>query len=345
MSERPDDLGEALRSDGSGMSTPFRTTAEVEETRGDRYRKRFDAYVTTPLSILRDDWRAIVGVSIVSVYLFMAVVLAPLIEPTETAEGPQYVQPFTTWEFPLGTDQLGQDLFAQVVHSTGPLLIMMFSGATFTVVLGLSFGLLSGYKGGAFDTVLSSVTDVFINLPGLPLIIVLSLLLEPENPVVIGVLLSVAAWAGLARSIRSQVLTLRTESFVEALRAMDISTPAILTKEILPHLMPYVVVNFVNSARNILFSVVALYYLGVLPFSNTNWGIMLNQAYNAGAVYRPQAVHWLLLPMIAVAGISVGLILIAQSLDRVFNPRVRARTADKGSDDDEVPQVDSTGLL
>lgn len=348
MGDRPDDLSEALHSDGGEVRAPFRTTAEVEETRKDRYRKRFNAYVMTPLSILLDDWRAIVGGSIVSIYLFMALVLSPLIEPTETAEGPQYVQPFTTWEFPLGTDQLGQDLFAQIVHSTGPLLIMMLSGAIFTVVFGLGFGLLSGYKGGAFDTVLSSITDVFLNIPGLPLIIVLSILLEPSNPVVIGVLLSVAAWAGLARSIRSQVLTIRTESFVEASRAMDISTPGILTKEILPHLMPYVVVNFVNSARNILFSVVALYYLGVLPFSNTNWGIMLNQAYNAGAVYRPQAVHWLLLPMIAITGISIGLILIAQSLDRVFNPRVRARHADEKDaieSEEAVHQTDSTGML
>lgn len=344
-SSGPDNVGEVLRSDGGEMQAPFRTKAEVQETRGDRYRKLFNGYVVTPFSILRDDWRAIVGISIVSLYVFMATVLSPLIEPTETADGPQYVPPFTNWQYPLGTNQLGEDLLAQAVHSTGPLLIMMFSGAVFTVVLGLFFGLLSGYKGGMFDTILSSITDVFLNIPGLPLIIVLSILLEPSNPIVIGVILSVAAWAGLARSVRSQVLTIRNESFVEASRAMDISTPTILTKEILPRLMPYVMVNFVNAARNILFSVVALYYLGVLPFSQTNWGVMLNQAYNAGAVYRMQAVHWLLIPMIAITGISIGLILLAQSLDRVFNPRVRARNEGGSSEGEETHEVDSTGLM
>lgn len=344
-SSQTDGVGRILRSDGGATKAPFRTTAEVQETRWDRYRNRFDIYVKTPVSIIRDDWRAIVGFAIVGIYLIMGTILSSIIEPTSTAEGPQYVQPFQTLEFPLGTDQLGQDLFAQTVHSTGPILVMMAAGAVFTVVLGLFFGLVSGYKGGTIDTIFSSITDVFINIPGLPLVIVLSILFEPRDPILIGILLSVAAWAGLARAIRSQVLTIRNESFTEASRAMDISTPTILTKEILPHLMPYVMVNFVNSARNILFSAVALYYLGVLPFSSSNWGIMLNQAYNSGAVYRPHAVHWLLIPMVAIAGISIGLILIAQSLDRVFNPRARARHAGPAPDENEDVEVDSTGLL
>lgn len=343
--DRPDTPGEILRGDGGQVSSPFETTSEVQETKWNRYRKQFDKQVTTPLSIMVSDWRAIVGLIIVGGYVFAGTVLAAVVEPTRSAEGPQFVQPFQTWEFPLGTNQMGHDLFAQTIHSTGPVLVMMASGAVFTVVTGCVFGLLAGYKGGTVDTILTSITDVFINIPGLPLVIVLSLLFEPKSPVLIGVLLSVAAWAGLARALRSQVLTLREESFIEAARAMDVSTPTILSKEILPHLLPYIMINLANAARNIIFAAVALYYLGVLPFSNTNWGVMLNQAYTSGAVYRPQAIHWMLIPMIAVAGISIGLILISQSLDRVFNPRVRAKHTGTGDETADEAETQSSTMM
>ncbi|MFC4986443.1 ABC transporter permease [Saliphagus infecundisoli] len=341
-----DGVGGILRGDGGQVGTPFDTTADVRETRWDRYGRAIDGYIRMPLTIMRQDWRSIVGLSIVAVYLLMGTVLTWTVEPTRTGDGPQFVQPFETWEYPLGTNEMGQDLFAQTVHSTGPVLTMMASGALFTVVMGTFFGLVAGYKGGEVDTVLSSITDVFINIPGLPLVIVLSVLFEPTHPISVGILLAVAAWAGLARAIRSQVLAIRDESFVEAARMMDVPTPELLIKEILPHLMPYIMVNLVNAARTIIFSAVALYYLGVLPFADANWGVMLNQAYHAGAIYRPDATHWLVVPMVAIAGISIGLLLIAQSLDRVFNPRVRARHADTGdAEDGDGTEPGSTEMM
>ena len=326
----------AVRSDGGTLDTdsPFETTASVAETRSDRIDRFLEEYVRTPWSILRDDWRALASFAILSVYVLMGTVGVYLVEPTHPAHGPQLLGAFENWAFPLGTTSSGRDVFSMAVHSTPSILIMMASGAVFTVGVGTAFGVVAGYKGGMVDTVLSTITDVFINIPGLPLVIVLATLLEDwiNNPVTLGVLLAIAAWAGLARAIRSQVLTIRSESFVESARAMDLPTRWILAKEILPHLMPYIVVNMVNAARRIIFAAVALYFLGVLPFSDANWGVMLNNAYEAGALYRPDAYHWLLVPMIAISGIAIGLILLAQSLDRVFNPRIRARHQDLGDD-------------
>ncbi|WP_415378844.1 ABC transporter permease [Halosimplex sp. TS25] len=329
-----DDSAGSVRSDGGtvGSESPFETTSSIEETRGDRVRRFFDEFVRTPWSILRGDWRALAGFVIVSVYVLMGTVGVYLVETTSPAAGPKLVGAFQTSEFPLGTTSAGKDILSLTVHSTPSIMIMMTSGAVFTVVVGTFFGVVTGYKGGLVDTVLSTITDVFINIPGLPLVIVLATILEEwiNNPVTLGVLLAIAAWAGLARAIRSQVLTIRSESFVESARAMDLSTKWILSREIVPHLMPYIVVNMVNAARRVIFAAVALYFLGVLPFSDANWGVMLNNAYNAGALYRPSAYHWLLIPMIAISGIALGLILLAQSLDRVFNPRVRARHQDTG---------------
>ncbi len=349
--ESSDDLeevfGEPTAADGGapidgGTAAPFSTTSDVTETRWDRYRRIYQNYIATPFNIVRNDVRALIGISIMIIYSIGGLAAIFVIEPTESFEGQPYVQPFETWEFPLGTNQMGHDLFSQTVHSVIPIFQMMIAGALFTVIVGTTIGVVSGYKGGLADRVLSTITDVFINLPGLPLVIVLAVLFNPENEVMVGILLSVAAWAGLARSIRSQVLTLREESFVEAARAMDIPTSVILYKEVLPHLMPYVMVNTANAARGVIFSAVGLYFLGILPFTSNNWGVMLNQAYEVDAYFRPIAFHWLVVPVVAITILSIGLILLAQSLDRVFNPRVRARHAERADIDPEEEEGEAT---
>ncbi|WP_123539112.1 ABC transporter permease [Halosimplex salinum] len=322
------DADGVARTDGGnvGVDSPFEVVSQVEETRLDRFRKLYDTYIRAPFLIIWTDWRARIGFTIVFTYLFMGLVGPHIIEPTEVGEAGALAKPFQNMDYPLGTDDMGRDLLSQVVFSTTEILKMVTSGALATVGVGTMVGAIAGYKGGWIDTVLSSITDIFINLPGLPTVMVLALLLPiGNNPYVVGLLLSIAAWGGLARAIRSQMLTLRGESFVEASRAMGISSRAIIFKEIVPHLMPFVVINLTNAARRVIFSAVALYYLGILPFENLNWGITLNLAYGSGAHYRPGALHWFLVPMIAIIVFSVGLILLGQSLDRVFNPRVRAR--------------------
>ncbi|WP_247004238.1 ABC transporter permease [Halosolutus gelatinilyticus] len=346
-----DDRDEALETDGGAVSTPFEVVSEYEETRRDRYRKLYDAYVYAPVAIVWRDWRARIGFTIVVLYVLMGTVGTLIVEPTGVTEGPALVAPFETLEYPLGTDALGRDLFAQTVHSTSTILKMVASGAVFTVGIGTTVGAIAGYKGGMTDTVLSSITDVFINIPGFPLVMVLGLMFSDVilgNPYAVGLLLSIAAWGGLARAIRSQMLTLRRESFVEASQAMGIPTRTIVFKEIVPHLMPFVVINLTNSGRKVIFEAVALYYLGILPFENLNWGNILQLAYEGNAHARPDALHWFLVPMFAIVFISVGLTLLGQSLDRVFNPRVRARhektSADTaGADDDEPSTTDTMG--
>lgn len=347
-----DSLEEALggletRPDGGQVDSPFDVVSQYEETRGQRYRKRFDAYVRAPIAIIWKDWRARIGFTIVLIYILMGTVGAMVISPTEPLEGGALVQPFTSWEYPLGTDDMGRDLFAQVVHSTQEMLKMITAGALFTVVLGTAVGAIAGYAGGKVDTVLSTITDVFINIPGFPLVLVLSAILPiGGNPWLIGILLTVASWGGLARAIRSQMLTLRQESFVEAARSIGVPTTGIVFIEIVPHLMPFVVINLTNAARRVIFEGAALYYLGVLPFENLNWGITLQLAHQGDAHLRPEALHWFLVPMVAIIFISIGLILLGQSLDRVFNPRVRARHEKTAASDEEPdPESDSSSTF
>ncbi|SER39795.1 ABC transporter permease [Natrinema salaciae] len=341
--------GERVETDGGAVGTPFEVVSEYEETRRDRYRKLYDAYVYAPISIIWRDWRARIGFTIVVLYVLMGTVGTMVVEPPTMAEGQALAAPFETMEYPLGTDDQGRDLLSQAVHSTSEILKMVLAGAVFTVGTGTIIGSIAGYKGGMTDTVLSSITDVFINIPGFPLVMVLGLMFEDQilgSPIAIGILLSIASWGGLARAIRSQMLTLREESFVEASQAMGLGTPTIVFKEIVPHLMPFVVINLTNAGRKVIFEAVALYYLGILPFEDLNWGSMLNLAYGANAHARPDALHWFLVPMLAIVFLSVGLTLLGQSLDRVFNPRVRARhekTTANAETEDEPQTNDMMG--
>lgn len=320
-------------------AAPFSITADIEETRKDRYKDKLDTYVLGPLRIIRSDPRAVIGFSLLGLYIMFGIIAVFVLEPTYTFEGDPYVQPFQTWDHPLGTNNLGQDLMYQGFYSIIPLGQMMIAGALFTIILGTVVGIISGYKGGGIDRVLSTITDVFINLPGLPLVIVLTVLFQPQNEFVIGIMLTVASWAGLARAIRSQILTLREEAFIEAARAMGIPLHKLLYKEILPHMAPYIVVNTAGAAQSVIFAAVGLYFLGILPFTGANWGTMLSQSYGSDSFWHLDQVHWLIVTLAFIIGISIALILLAQSLDRVFNPRVRARHAERAVIEDEEEQT------
>lgn len=310
----------------------FDVESNAEISRRDRYLRWLEMWLFASIRIAWSDWRVRFGSIIITFYLLMGTIGVLLVPEPAIGAGPRYISPFQTMQFPLGTDNMGRGIMAQIVHATPWMLQMIAAGAVFSTVMATVIGTVSGYKRGIVDQILMGLTDIAMTIPGLPLVIVLSVLLKPENPLLIGVVLTINAWAGLARSIRAQVLTIREESYIEASRTIGVPTSTIIREDILPNLMPYVVVNFVQAARNVIFASVGLYFLGLLPTSKSNWGVMMSQAYtSAAAVYTVGQAYWLLIPMITVVLLVFGLILFAQGTDRLFNPRVRARHANRGT--------------
>jgi len=329
MIMKPTDSSEVATDGGSVDEAPFEVVAtDTERSNTDRLVKYLDRVVLTPLRIVWDDRRAKVGLAIVTLYALMGTVGVVYTTPPRPNEGEAMVGVFRSSEFILGTDALGQGILRQIIHGAPAMLEMIIAGSLFTTVVATVVGTLSGYKRGTVDSVLMLITDVAMTIPGLPLVIVVAVIFEPREPFLIGIIIAINAWAGLARTIRSQVLSIRNESYVEASRVMGFSTPNILVEDLLPNLMPYVVVNLVYSARNVIFASVGLYFLGFLPFTTTNWGVMMYYANETGgALYSFSSAHWIVAPMITVIVLTFGLILLAQSTDRLFNPRVRARHA------------------
>lgn len=350
--------GEPVQHDGGVVDdspeAPFELVTSGQMSKRERYRLLFNDWVIAPLKILWNDWRARAGALILFGFILMGVAsiitthtrFTVVSEPV-SGEGDPLVGAFQTLEHPLGTDNLGRDIFAQIVHSTPTMLEMILAGAIFTTVIAVVIGTLSGYKGGLTDQILMTLTDIFMTIPGLPLVIVVAVVLEPRSPWIVGIIVVINAWAGLARAIRSQVLTLREEAFVESSRIMGLPTSTILAKDITPGLMPYVMVNFVNTAREVIFASVGLYFIGVLPRTDVvNWGLMMQNAYETGgAIHSMTAAHWLLVPMATIVLMSFGLILLAQGTDRIFNPRVRARHASPTETEAEDSEVETTTTL
>lgn len=273
--------------------------------------------------VLRRHPQNLVGLGILVLYLFMAVVgpgLYPRILPPNPAE--VYMPP--SWLHPLGTDYAGRDVLGLIVLGTRPILEVAGLAAVFVVVAGGVVGLLAGFLGGFVDAALMRTTDLFLTVPSLPLLILIASITVLTNPLLIAAVLAVTAWGGLARAIRSQVLSYREREYVEAARSLNLGTVHIVLREITPNLMPYIVMNLMLSVTGAIYTEVGLFYLGVLPFKSDNWGVMLNLAYTqSGAIYSSRSILYLISPMAAVLILQLGIVMILRFLEEIFNPRLR----------------------
>jgi ABC-type dipeptide/oligopeptide/nickel transport system permease component len=322
-----DDAGPAGAPEGGAGDAAFHTTADVMLTRRERFRRWADEYLLAPARIMWGDPKARLGLVLLGIYLFMGTIGPRLVPRPQHNQGPDLVGPFQSLAHPLGTDGFGQDMLSLMVHGTPEILAMVTAGAVFATTIATAVGLLAGYAGGLLDRGLTLLSDIALTIPGLPLVIVLVAVFEPTSPWAIGVLVVINAWGGIARQIRSQVLVVREEPYVEVSGIMSLSTPTILGRDVLPNVAPYVLINAVNVARQVIIAAVALYFLGILSVSDSNWGLVLDQAHSSVAIASVDVVHWLMVPMLTIVLFILGLILVAQSLDRVFNPRVRTRHA------------------
>jgi len=285
-------------------------------------------WVVIPAKILVRNKKALAGFIITLGYIIMAVVGPHLVPYPKNYTCPIYLPPtLFKWppslEHPLGCDYFGADIWSEIVWGAPSILQIAFTAGFITTIVGITVGMVAGFLGGKVDAGLMTVTDIVMVIPGLPLLIVLSTVIRSTNPFVIGAILSVTAWAGLARSIRSQVLSLRNREFIEAAKALGLPTRHIVFREIMPNIMSYIAINFIFATTGAIYSSVGLYFLGMLPFSTVNWGIMLNWAYTQGALSSLSTIHYLLAPIIAIVGFQTGLILFSYAIDEMFNPRLR----------------------
>lgn len=235
----------------------------------------------------------------------------------------------------LGTDNNGRDVWSQLVWGSQiSLLIGILSGVG-SVLLGTLAGIAAGYLGGISDEAISRVTDFFLVLPFLPLLIVMTVIITQNSSLAkdmyywVVVIFIVLSWPSIAKIIRSQVLTVKERQYVEASRAVGGGTAHVLRKHILPNVMGLVYSQIALNVSGFILLEAALDFLSVSirPVSVTTWGVMLTKALPYATV---DALHqyvwwWFLPPGIAIASLSLAFVLVGFALDSIFNPRLRAR--------------------
>lgn len=274
--------------------------------------------------ILRNK-RAFTGFVILLGFLCMAVI-GPLVIPLQTkANYLDRLKP-PSWAHLLGTDYAGRDTLAQFVHGSGDVILLSFLTAILTMLMAFIIGGISGAAGGKIDMVLMFITNVILTVPHFPIMMVLSMLIKISNPLTFALVLSLWSWGGLARAIRSQILSLKQRDFIEASRVLGLGLPHIVFKEIFPNMASYIAYHFIKIMKSAVTASVGLMVLGLVPFSPTHWGMMLNLAMtNTAALYGTSALFYFLTPVAGIIFFQMGCLFFASGMDEAFNPRLRSQ--------------------
>ncbi len=281
------------------------------------------ADLKVPFRIIRKNRTSLAGFIVIVAFTLMATVGPDIIpyDPLPRVRD-RFLPP--SWEHLLGTDYAGRDTLVQIIHGSREVLTVAFLAAIITTTIAFVIGIASGFLGGKTDTVLMTGTDIFLVIPSFPLLLIIvtsisRVLSAPE----IAFVLSITIWAPLARAIRTQVLSLKEKEFIESARCLGLSKVHILFNEILPNLLPYIAMNLVLFIVVAISSMVGLYFLGAMPYTATNWGVMIQWALNYGALINPKVWPYLLSPLMCLILVQTGFILFLHSLEEIFNPRLR----------------------
>lgn len=265
--------------------------------------------------------KATVGAAIL-LSLFLVAVFAPWIAPypPDAMSFPASAPP--SREHLLGTTPLGQDIFSQVVLGSRLTLLVGFLTGAVASTIGLVVGLVAGYFGGWVDEVLSTITNVFLVIPGLPLMIVIAAYITVKSVAPIILVVSITGWAWGARVLRSQMMTLKNRDFVKAASVVGEHPLRIIFFEILPNMLGLIVANFFGAALYAVLSEAGLEFLGLGNVNTITWGTVLYWAQNNQALLLGQW-QWMAVPGLLIAVLGTSFALLNFAVDEMTNPRLR----------------------
>lgn len=271
-------------------------------------------------SILRNP-KALVGFSILISFVVIAVA-APAIAPFEPNRMVGRPHDAPSADHLFGTTRQGQDVFSQIVIGTQATLTVGFVTGTIVITVAILVGITAGYVGGIVDEILSLITNIFLVIPGLPLVIVVAGWLDRPGPGTIILVLSFTSWAWGARVLRSQTLSLRHSEFVEAARVSGEPTWRIVVFEILPNMVSLVASSWFGAVLYAILTEAGLSFIGLGSPTSVTWGTVLYWAQNNQALLT--GAWWTFIPPgVAIALVGLSLTLINYAIDEITNPRLQ----------------------
>ena len=258
------------------------------------------------------------------VVVVVVAVAGPLVFPfnaanvSTTASGLLQPPSLRHW---LGTDELGRDVFRELLSGAHVSLIVGLAATAISMLLGASIGVVAGYYGRWTDALLMRVTDFFLVLPQLPLVIALAAFFG-QNLLIIVIVIGMTGWPTTARIVRSQTLSLRERQFVTRVRSLGASNTRILRVHILPNVMPLIFANTVLVIGGAILAEATLSFLGLGDPVQISWGTMLHFAFESGAIGR--GAWWYFVPPgVGIVLVVLAFTLIGHAIDQALNPRLR----------------------
>jgi peptide/nickel transport system permease protein len=278
------------------------------------------------LALPRRDPYALVGILIYLVFVFVAIFADRLAthDPLEIlfrANGRVAANMPPDGKYLLGTTNLGRDVYSQLVYGARSALVVGLSAALIVVAIGTLVGLFAGYFGGWVDAALMRLGDIALSIPFLPFIIVLAAFLKPSTwNVVLGV--AVLLWSNTGRIVRSQVLTVRERSYVEAARVTGASDLRILFVHVAPNILP---ISFLYGSIVIgwaIFAEASVSFLGFGPSDSVSWGYMLQDAFVSQALSRG-SYNWFVPPGLCIMLVVAAGFFISRGYEELLFPKLR----------------------
>lgn len=224
----------------------------------------------------------------------------------------------------LGTDELGMDIWSQICYGAR---MSLFIGLAVAIIAGIgggTLGILAGYLGGAVDEIVMRTVDIFMALPSLPLLVVISAFLGPSIANII-LILVVFSWAKPARIARSQTLAIKSHAYIAAAKSFGATPFYILRRHILPDVLPILFVIIIGITSYAIMAEAGLAFLGLGDPTSKSWGMMLHYATSFRSIYfTPYWQWWLLPPLVALIVLLLCLAFVSRDLEKVLDPRLRA---------------------
>ena len=276
------------------------------------------------LSILLHNRKAVIGLTLVGGMVVIALI-APLVSvsnPTDfnilaTRQAP-------SWHHLFGTTDQGSDIFSQVMLGTRRSLILGASAAVLATTLATVFGILGAYSGGMVDEIVNFTINIFLVVPTIPLLVVLSAYIHGRGMSTMVLVLGLTLWAFEARILRGQALTLRNRDFVHAAKVAGESTTRIVFGEIVPNMVSRIAAAFVLVFYIALLVDAGLEFLGLGDTTHVSWGMTLYWAQTNSAVLQGE--WWaFVFPGVFLVLTVLGLVFLLAGIDEVSNPQLRGR--------------------
>jgi peptide/nickel transport system permease protein len=264
------------------------------------------------------------GMAIVSLFLDQSVLKKTLVTEADIA-------PCSFRDLPcapngnniLGTDADGRSVLALVVHGSRTSLLVGVSASVITMVLGAAVGIGAGFGRGFTDAVLMRLADFLLVIPWLVLAIVLASIFRRSLLLII-LIIGFTSWPGAARLIRAQTLSVKEHLYVERAKALGGGTWHVVSRHILPNVMPVILANAILTVAIAILSESALSFLGLGDPLAVTWGQVIEEAFSRAAISNG-AWWWLLAPSLSIVLVVLGFTMVGQALDEIINPRIRER--------------------